>query len=124
MLSFLDDYFKRASTIGCILMKLHSEACPCFESLVLIWVFVSSSSGFADDALKFACAVHSLSTTLVCTPLPRWASFFAAPKKEGKKRAFFKRNFLVDGLWPGFAVLFGVDDFESRVMEALRWGVF
>gem|GEM_PF-1199531 len=46
------------------------------------------SSGYADEHSKFACAVHSLSTTLVCTPLPRGPSFFAAPKKEGKKGAF------------------------------------
>jgi len=62
-------------------------------SKVSIWVFGSMSSGYADDALKFACAVHSLSTTLMCTPLPRGASFFAAPKKEGKKRAFLSGTY-------------------------------
>ena len=49
---------------------------------------IPMSSGYADEHSKLACAVHSLSTTLLYTPLPRGASFFAAPKKEGKKRAF------------------------------------
>jgi len=65
-----------------------------------IWVFGSMSSGYADEHSKMACAVHSLSTTLqvphtmvwgytsVGGKKARWASFFAAPKKEGKKRAF------------------------------------
>jgi len=59
---------------------------------MFFWVFVPKSSGYADKYSKFACAVHSLSTTLVRTPLPRWASFFAAPKKEGKKGAFLDRR--------------------------------
>jgi len=58
-----------------------------------LWVFGSMSSSYADEHSKMACAVHSLSTTMVCTPLPRWASFIAAPKKEGKKRAFLSGTY-------------------------------
>jgi hypothetical protein len=56
--------------------------------MLFIEILESKFSGFADEHSKWASAVHSLSSVLMSSPLPRRASFFAAPKKEGKKRAF------------------------------------
>ena len=58
------------------------------DSMYEIGVFRSKSSGFAKNSLELTSGVHSLAFCKMFSPLPRRASFFAAPKKEGKKRAF------------------------------------
>jgi hypothetical protein len=50
------------------------------DSMIQIRVFKNS--------FELSSVDHSLSPVLMSSPLPRRASFFAAPKKEGKKRAF------------------------------------